>query len=35
MMEAALIRKFKIVCDMKGGDNVKKAGDHILGQPPV
>ena len=34
MLEASLIREFKRVRQFKGCDNIKKGGDHIVGQPP-
>ena len=34
MLEAALIRECKTVRRISGCDNIKKGGDHIVGQPP-
>ena len=34
MLEASLIREFKVVRDIKSCANVKKGGDNIVGSPP-
>lgn len=34
MLEAALIHEFKTVRKKPGIANIKKGGDHIVGQPP-
>ena len=34
MLEASLIREFRILRNIKGCANIKKGGDNIVGQPP-